>query len=82
MNADTTRVVPVEEFYVMLSEELFHRPEYHEAIAHAGVPRTHTMVSWHAKQSNRDIFTGQQIFAILMYAYRTPDDLQSTGGES
>lgn len=65
--------IPVEEFYLLLSKDLYERPEYHEILAHSAVPRTHTMLEWKVKESNKDIFTSEQQYAIFVYAYKTEE---------
>ena len=65
--------VPIEHFYCFLSEEIYNRPEDHQQIAQLVIPSTHTMVSFSAEQSTRDLFTDEQRFALVVYAYKSQE---------
>ena len=70
----TDATVPIEKFCSFISEEIYNRPEYHQQIAQLVIPSTYTMVSFSAEQSNRDLFTDEQQFALVIYAYKSEDD--------
>lgn len=69
----TDATVPIEKFYSFISEEIYNRPEYHQQIAQLVIPSTHRMVSFSAEQSNRDLFTDEQRFALVIYAYNSQE---------
>ena len=69
----TDATVPIEQYCCFLSEEIYNRPEYHQQIAQLLIPSTHTMVSFSAEQSTRDLFTDEQRFALVVYAYNSKD---------
>jgi len=69
----TESTVPVEQYCGFISEEIYNRPEYHQQIAQAAIPSTHTMVSFSVERSTTDLFTGEQRFALVVYAYKSQE---------
>jgi hypothetical protein len=69
----TDATVPIEQFYCFISKEIYNRPEYHQQIAQLLIPSTHRMVSFSAEQSTRDLFTDEQRFALVVYAYKSQE---------